>query len=702
MSLIKPGHTSLNMEDVSDDLVVVRHHLKKLPPEKRIDSSMDKPVQVKYYGEIMKADDTDLVAGVEAKRTAIAVDPQNRETVKNAITINGHQWNEIMTKQGGNSLKESTNDAILNYRQDIKELRDEVYQLRAEMAKNGMATAYKPYAGFYDVFRAQQPRHEDKPLAVAFKDSDDKNNSTIYLNDEELKQFQVGDHVFVKSLESEQSFLATILDKKASSIVLDTSSSFRLDKDKAAVYKSKGNIINNTFTFGEITPERPGQKEFYSSLDDDTYRITRDIKKSHTGFAYTFRIPERLQKNYLARLDIMVHKVGNPGKLMCYIIDERDIPRWRNAAQAISDNEKDSLIKYNFFAKSQPLDVDPAKDFYMAEFSFYDPTAVNMDTTNENPDSTAYKSNQNSYPLLRETDGDGHVIRYCMIIEASDADEANYYQMKFLQTRREDGSYDDLQLNNTTYLYEEKDTDSSESPFTTDKKIDSADLYYGVMLIEAVHEAFTPYDDGLYSARFQLHEPIRANTARLMLRISREGMFKLPTNTVEKDVQNGTMLLVKGATHDDVDGFVTDGTVVIGTEIRQTGKVSGENIQVTKGLHIAPDDIVYPVGYTVRLNARLKKWNADACQTEYSNEMSFDLPLVTVMPDQYKVSNKISDRLIFEADLRNIKDKLDEFNDFELQISWKKTCAHMATNFAGRIFDLALSFDRAADLAKDA
>lgn len=72
------------------------------------------------------------------------------------------------------------------------------------------------------------------------------------------------------------------------------------------------------------------------------------------------------------------------------------------------------------------------------------------------------------------------------------------------------------------------------------------------------------------------------------------------------------------------------------------------------------------------------------------------MPLVAVMPDQYKVSDKISDRLIFEADLEAGSGALSDYNDFEVQVAWEKSCKTMQTNLAGRIHDISLSFDRAA------
>lgn len=721
MSLIKPGPTSLNMDDIADNLSVVHHHVKKLDIDKRQDNSMDKPVLASYLAEIQKADDTDLVAGIAAERIAVAATSTDRTTVNNSILFDGHKWSDVMTKTEGGGLQDRTDAAITNYANDIKELRDEVYQLREELAKSGVVTGYKPYAGFYDLFREHQPMHEAEVIATAIADS--ATQYSIKVEDTVFDRFAVGDKILVKSLVTGDTALVGIQAKEKNGMTLtfDRATGFNLLKDKATVYKSKGNIINGTFTFGEITPERPGNKEFYSCLDDDTYRTRRRISKKHAGFGYTFRIPDNLQKNYLAKIDFKIKKFGNPGALMCYVIDERDMSRWKNADQAAADNDPASddyaATKFNFYAKSQPLTVDAAKGEHLTSFTFYDPTAGELVpvaaadlsaaeyaalTTEEQvaleANGSIMKRNQSSYPLMKKVDTTDHKVRYCMIIEALNADANNYYDFVFLQNKDDSGKFVDLQLNNITYSYQEVESSSADDALTTSADINSADIYYGVTLIEAVHEAFTPYDDGVYSAHFKTQEPVEVNSARLMLRIAREGMFSVDPNgsSTIGDMGDGGVVAAKGATNDDVDGFTSckDKDVVIGTEIRNIAAVAGEKLTVEKGLAVETDAPVYPVGYTVTLNAKLKRWDADICKTKILNEARFTLPLVTVMPDQYKISDKVSDRLIFEAELTSIADTLQSFNDFELQICWEKSCKTVTTNMAGRIHDLVLSFDR--------
>ena len=108
--MIKPGHTSLNIEDISEDLRVVHRHVTKVAPSTtdpitgaetfmRKDGDINKPVLQNYWNKIIKADDVDLVAGIEAGRTAVAVSKDNRTTIDNAMKLNGHPAEDFTTAE---------------------------------------------------------------------------------------------------------------------------------------------------------------------------------------------------------------------------------------------------------------------------------------------------------------------------------------------------------------------------------------------------------------------------------------------------------------------------------------------------------------------------------------------------------------------------------------------------------------------------
>lgn len=621
-----------------------------------------------------KATDVKQVGGIDADLIAVAVSKDDRTTVRNALNLNGHPDTYFLSAESGADIVEENKREVATYNAEIQELRDEIYQLREELAKSGIVTKYKPYAGFYDSFRSAYPEHEYEPIATAIENS--SSQYEIIVQDKLYDEFIVGNKIMLEDTTDGKTALVTIDSKLPDlrTIHFTPATGFSIKKDKCIIYKSKGNIINGTFTFGEIVDEHPGDREFYSCLDDDTFRCRKKITSPHTGFGYTFRIPAARQKNYLSKLDIQVKKYGEPGNLMCYIIDERNIQNWKNPQKA----EDDGII----IAKSQPLEVDMRLGEHIANFNFYDGM---------------------NYPLLEEVDTTDHKVRYCFIIEALDADENNYYELVFLQHKREDDTFGDLQLNNITYNYTQKEDVSSEDALSTDDIINATDIYYGITLLEALQKTFVPYTDGVYTAKFELHEPIRISYARLTMRIAREGLFKVSTDGTtytrnDNCIADNGVIVVEGETNDDVRGFSrrNEGNIVIGTDIRKLIAVDDERLTIEKGIYAKPEAIVYPIGYTAYLTANLKTWDAEQCKYVYTEPERFELELSTIMPDKYKKDESISDRLVFECSLDDSTTSKvkNVYNNFELQICWDYSANAVSQRIAGRIYDLVVSLDR--------
>ena len=128
--MVKPGHTSLNMSDISEDLKVEYHHVIKLDPQYREDTSIDKPVDLNHRNMIVKADDVDLVNGVNANKIAVAIDENHRDTVNNALKLNGFDADHYMSADVGGSLANKTDKAISNFAKDITHLRNELYEIK--------------------------------------------------------------------------------------------------------------------------------------------------------------------------------------------------------------------------------------------------------------------------------------------------------------------------------------------------------------------------------------------------------------------------------------------------------------------------------------------------------------------------------------------------------------------------------------------
>ena len=105
------------------------------------------------------------------------------------------------------------------------------------------------------------------------------------------------------------------------------------------------------------------------------------------------------------------------------------------------------------------------------------------------------------------------------------------------------------------------------------------------------------------------------------------------------------------------------------------------------------EDIVYPMNYEITLVAKNTQWNFETRSMDILKEKKLPMELKYVMPDQFKDSTRISDRLIFECDLRE-DDDLTTYNEFELQIYWETSAKVQNERNAGRIFDLTLTLNK--------
>lgn len=685
-NLSKIGTSLLEMEDISNYL-----HLKD---------------QFLLKGE--NATDVDNVSNIAAQNIAKAYTIGNeaardRETIRNAVNLNGHPESYFLSAEKGAEIVNNAMEMKKTYSDEIKDIRDELYQLRAELARKGEVAAFAPYAGFYDLFRSGMPVHEAAVIATATKTSSDQYTMSIpdYLYD----KFAVNDKVLLVDRDGGKPSIVVTIDKimpDHSTLHFSKASGFDIIKDSTEIYKSYGTLLNGTFTFGISASRYPGAKELVTTVDDDTHLVSYPMQDAtgdvHCGIGYSFRIPANFQNNYLSKIEVMGKQYGNPGAMKCYIIDERNISHWKNPTQAA----KDGFI----VAESQPVLAEPwdkptdriKMPAHFITFNFYDPAT-------------------REFPFLDATDSTDHKIRYVMIIDIASAklnylDEAknsvdykdsDTYEIFYVQGK----DSGDLEVNNNVYVYNQKVDNSIVDALTPMPFV--ADLYYSATLIEARTGKFVPYDEGLYSARFSTADPIKVSKARLTMRIAREGLFtinKYSAADMDPNFSGQPSVTVageqyvddNGSAQYDKDGFTLSNNknIIIGTNVCKVTAVNDDTLHIDKAANINVNDIVYPINYTATLLAKNKTWDATKNTIVTTGDKKFNLKLVGVVPDVSKENSSVSDRLVFEADLVNdTGDTEFLYNDFELQLSWEKSSKINNDRLAGRIYDLSVSLSRA-------
>lgn len=711
MAIIKPGHTTLNMDDISEALSVAHHHVKKLDADKRIDNDMTKPVLDKYRNTVQKADDTDLVAGIEADTIAKSIDSKHRDTVNNAINFDGHPWGDVMSKAEGNNLMKRADDSIKNYGDDISSLRDELYQLKHELEKKGIVRTTQNHFGYNDIFRDGSKPYEYKMLGVPFADCPDY--STLRLPTTATADLDVGDFIAIAYKKEQKIDVRQIKEISADreTVILDESlgSTYDTTASNIEIYKSYGVSKNGNFYFARDVSVRMGDEKLWTGLDDDTsYRFSRSITTETSSYAYSFRIPEN-KLGYLTKFQIQARAIGSPTLSVC-IIDEEDIGNFKNPDQAkklydSKDTTSAGKFKMHFFAKSAPVKLNPDKGQIVYNFDFWNDEI-------------------GGYPLLKRKDDATHRVRYVAIIYADFADADNYADLMFLQNMGTmSNSSVDLETNNTVYEYT-KQLDAATAPaLVTNDMINASDLYYGVVLREAIKQEYEPISRGLYTAKITAPSAEGVSRARLTLRIGREGgiwnavvneigiyggntknnnftVECTPNGEIRSAVSIGMMNNIRKPMElrkNQADLSITP-DLIIGTNITK-GTASNTMIVPQDPVVINPNDMVYRNAFIVSVKGKKKEYDPINEKYTVTSTKKVYLKPVAIIPDGDKYRyDDYSDRIVFEGDFTDQSGIAEYFTELELQIYWEESSFSEVTNVnakqIGKIHDLVFSVDR--------
>lgn len=645
-----------------------------------------------------KAQDVEKVAGVLAENIAVSTNG-DRNTVRNALQLNGRPATDYMTSSDGSSVIDKQQRMRTLYGNDIQNIQDELYTLRQELAKKGYIEDRGEYDGYTDTFRSAAPKHISQLLTVV---KGNGNRDEIFVEDPDVfKTLDIYDFIVLESATTQEFTIRQIYEKDETRKVLvldsEVKSSIYNAEDGMNLYMSFGVNDEGMFKFARAAELAMGSSENHTGLSDDTYKIVKHTLTPNTGFGYSFRIPEEKQ-GYVTSFEICAKAYGTPGSMVCYLIDARDLNNFHNPVQAAADYMAAKLAKdnsFHFFAASKP---------YLLSSS-YGRRYIHFD----------FQQEDETYPLMTQ-DGD-EKVRYIAIIECLDCDNDNYYDIVFLQHKNSEGKLTDLELNNTTYYYERRADGSTKKALTTDDTINASDMYYHIITRNIVENEVYPESQGLYSFRVQTKDLV--NKARVMLRVRREGLWVLNTeeprskvyeasiNVKNADANNGIKSLPRlellSQTYKPLElredaNTSTQVYTVIGNNITKITSLGEETVTVEKPVLAVDQDMIYRVGYQVSLKAR-HIFEPDSGKIP-TNFRHFTLPLTEVFKDFRTNDEEASGRLIFEADLFNTEATEENYyNDFVIQIYWDNR--NMEPDYKdirnaqmGAIKDIAVSFNQ--------
>lgn len=626
------------------------------------------------------AKDTSKVAGTDSDLIAIAATNETgdlvggRETVRNSLQLGGTPASEYMTRTDGARIEEFGNSVSDVFANEFAALRDEVYQMRGELTRQGLLTEYGPYAGFQDFFRVGDKKYQVDSLGgIAQNSTASVNVNTLY--PERPEAFKVGDWFIIHKIAQNSNFLVRVTKNENQEVTFERPGnaagipSSGIEVGNVELFKYLGEYNKGSFSFSKVVENALTNKERYTMMNDDSRPKMELIEASNSGYAASFNVPEQIG-GALKSFSVMARSVGSPGGLTCYMLEDRDENLVSIKSLELEDVGPTKRVK----AKSNLIPASKA--------ALPSPTMIEFDFQN---------AIDGSYPMIAGK------TRYLFVVVAQQSNSGgDRWELQFSKSAY-DNSNVDVQTNNKVYGY--KGTEGFTAALTS-----IGDLIFTLATIEVKKDDESPYEEGLYTS-----EPISSNSeagvsrARLTMRINREGNFVAEesgaignggTISVLHDPQTGN-----GAVPSDL-GIRGGDKVLVGTNVR-TVTTDSRSMQITldKGLYVDQEAAVHRMGYRAFLRAYKKVWNPTTFTFVESNHQLLEMPLVAVMPDRFHVKPSYSNRLVFECEFRDEATQLTkDVNTFELQIVWSSHISRdaMVTNpdLIGRIYDLTLSLDR--------
>jgi hypothetical protein len=591
----------------------------------------------------------------------------DRETIKNALNLNGIPADEYLNNTDKLELNASINQFNTSKSDEVKLLRDELYNLKAELVRSGHLEDTIVGDGYIDGFKNSNIKYnEDYTDLTAINGSKVTQAHHIFSE----KDWLISSTVSTDSSGSQEILnnLAVVSSAFGDDLVLETIVP-ELNASTSTLRKTLGSYVKSSYSFSKIDEESPSITEKYIILNDDTNVVTKNINKGSYGFATTIKIPQKCinykPTGYLVRFSVDGEMYGNPGALTCYVFkdDGTDFTQLKYVD-----------IKATALATSTPVtSLNSDKELV---FNF-------LNTTN---------AISESYPEITSDS-------YCFVIMADTASESDYWKIKFGQKAfaSSDGSFD-LETNNKTFYY----TDNVLGSFV--KTENDTDLLYTVATKEKEINVETPYTVGLYTTfqPIRLSSPIKASRARLTLEVNKEG--NLITNTTGTVTARQTFInLLNSNKNGPSQKVINDNdTLIIDNIITKAVSTQKDRLCIDKSIYLDSAVSIYRCGYEAQL--KTYTMNEDTHDIDSSSIVVRQLNLVAVVPSGRPLTSPKSDRLIFEVNIDDIKDvnnNIISFNRAELQIKWTsnldknllKSELNNSNDCVGRIYSLSLAFD---------
>lgn len=691
MNVVKPSLSCLPMEDIAAELRSSKDNRRFMTRED-------------------KASDVIKVAGKDAATIAVAVSPSNRTTIDNALNLNGIPAEEYLSKDEGNKIVGISTTMSALFAEEVRDLRDELYQLENQLSKRGFVEDKVAYKGYHDSFKKSNIKYEGFLCGIA---------NAIIGNTEELS---IGDLSKIRFFEEGKRFVIKRDDLEKEVIVMSlgvTSSgkvkfmpmvNFLDSTDSVSLHKTTGEYIRDSFSFSEIKRDVANPlKERYHMQSDDTRTAYQIINKSNSGYAAYFKVPNSAA-GALTKFGVIAKVMGTPGSMICHMLKKESIYNSKGDFRVDFKNMDDAKEKGYWIATSQPIQSSQAATEQEVFFNFFDVAT-------------------NKYPIV---EGD----QYLFIIECLAATEQDFWKIRFSYFENGNDEHEDLQRYNNSFVYEKvlnTGLESDDVPIKIIDNINKYDLLFTAVTRELIKEDEMGKQEGVYTANILLPNPIDVSRARLTSRINREGCYYIETHN--NDFTIFTIKSEDSTSHAAGNNRFKEGdNIVIANQKAIVKRVTGDQLEVVNPVRIDSRifkfysrtvfnaDLdkyetvtkvpIYRMNYDVTIKPSLIDWDewvdsSVGFKTTDLFEKPLKMDFTKVLPDGMKENKRISDRLMFEAGFgRNENDVARLANSFELQIHWRSPFSYNEINdfrdlgengfkeLIGRLHDIVLSFDK--------
>lgn len=606
------------------------------------------------------AEDTKAVGNVSSEFIAVAATDEqgqlveDRETVKNALQLGGIDASDYITTQGANALLSDTYQVSVNSGNEVKNLRDELYQLKSELTKAGLIKQSHCYNGYYDAFKEGNETYIKEPITIT---STTLSQTQLgYITVEDVSNLTAGEYIVIETAIPQ---IAQIQDITGSDRINLTTNINGPVPMGTKISKSYGTYNQGMFVFGKQKDIAVSSQERYVILNDDAQPMSL-VKKytPNSGYAAQINIPSTA-RGAIKRIGVQAKVTGNPGGLRCYVIDPLSNVEDVFTMTTIQEMKQQGKI----IAESNLLySSNATQSFNELYFDFNDIVVLEK---------------QN----------------YMFLFVQVDADNNNYWELKGLRGE----TSIDLQTNSKLYSFTEGNPLIAED----------GDLYLIVVTSDIVKNQIEYSKQGLYSAKVELSKLSPATRLRVELKVNREGRFAVVDNP-------NTLLPGVGANlntyNEDNKSYATSvfnvgQTIAIGNQIAKVGNSRTDNtaFNLAETTYAPAGAPVYRIGYKVQAkacNTSIDKANSRN-PIKKENVTLVELPLVAIIPGKEAGKEAISsDRLIFEADIKanDTGYILNQFNEIETQIFWENQGAttidlNNSPELAGKILDITISTD---------